>query len=182
MAMCYRTFVMKASFGRVWSVRSGGSEPARDHDGVGSVGGMLNGLPSSRAGSLPQGFSGVFRSDARLRRSVGAGLLAKAVGQLEGMLNGLPSSRASPHSGCRYTPERLVMGAKKTPLNERRSCTSPDSVRFTAPCQPLDWLRGQQPAWPVPQGSLACQSLAADPVAGPRWCRPIPGQHAQGYR
>ena len=54
----------------------------------------VNGLASSRAGSLPQGDGGGHRFRKRRRSIVGAGLLAKAVGLLAGVVNGLPSSRA----------------------------------------------------------------------------------------
>ncbi len=61
---------------------------------VGLLASMLNGLASSRAGSLPTGFGGMPGWCGSPRSNVGASLLAMAVGLLVSMLDGLASSRA----------------------------------------------------------------------------------------
>ncbi|CAI8707588.1 hypothetical protein CVG87_22075 [Pseudomonas sp. WCS365] len=62
---------------------------------VGQLASMLDVLPPSRAGSLPQYFETASKFLPTRKSLVGAGLLAKAVGQLASMLDVLPPSRAS---------------------------------------------------------------------------------------
>ncbi len=76
---------------------------------VGLLASMLDGLASSRAGSLPQGLAaclgGVDLRDPMWEPS----LLAMAVGLLASMLDGLASSRASPAStGFGDVPESTI--------------------------------------------------------------------------
>ncbi len=102
MAMCYRTFVMKASFWRDqgdaqtwgdWRIFVGAGLLAKAVDLFAS---MLDGLPPSRASLAPTGVLGWIQGLLSTTRfHVGASLLAKAMDLFASMSDGLPPSRAS---------------------------------------------------------------------------------------